>query len=51
MKSIFNVYGGAGLNSLHSSETILNKLIFNEEPLCIKAMQAEMLVLAKEKQT
>lgn len=37
MKSIFNVYRGAWLNSLHSAETILNKLIFNEQPLCMRA--------------
>lgn len=37
MKSIFNVYRGARLNSLHSAETILNKLIFNEQPLCMRA--------------
>lgn len=37
MKSIFNVYHGARLNSLHSAETILNKLIFNEQPLCMRA--------------
>lgn len=37
MKSIFNVYRGAQLNSLQSAETILNKLIFNEQPLCMRA--------------
>lgn len=37
MKSIFNVYRGVRLNSLHSAETILNKLIFNEQPLCMRA--------------
>lgn len=36
MKSIFNVYRGAGLNCLHNVETILNKLIFNERPLCMR---------------
>lgn len=51
MKSIFNVYRGAWLNSLHSAETILNKLIFNEQPLCMRAKQCETLVSAEEKQT
>lgn len=37
MKSIFNVYGGAWPNSLHSAEKIFNKLIFNEQPLCMGA--------------
>lgn len=51
MKSIFNVHRGAQLKSLQSAETILNKLIFNEKPFCLRVKQSEMLVLAKEKQT
>lgn len=49
MKSIFNVYRGAALNSFHSAQTILNKLIFNEQPLCLRVKEPETLVLAKGK--
>lgn len=41
MKSIFNVYRGAQLKSLESAETILNKLIFNEKPFCVRVQQSE----------
>ncbi len=34
MKSIFNVFHLTSPNSLHSAETILNKLIFNERLSC-----------------
>lgn len=40
MKSIFNVYRGAQLKSLESAETILNKLIFNEKPFCVRVQQS-----------
>ena len=49
MKSIFN--RGMRLNSLQSAETILKELIFNGEPLCMRAKcvkYSEMPVSAKE---
>lgn len=51
MKSILNGDRGTRLNSLHSAEMILKELIFNGEPLCMRAKcvkYSEMPASAKE---
>lgn len=49
MKSIFNVYRGAQLNCRQCAETILNKLIFNEKPLCMRVKSSETLASTEKK--